>query len=113
MLEHAAEQCVDRPFVGALDVEMVRDRAVLLDTRGALGEQKPGGLAERGAPGFHLFERPEPRFVAGQRPLAQRERLRTFRVLRALRGQRRFDVLTVPGRLVTRLARAVPSACAA
>ena len=74
VLEQIAEQRVDRALERALDVEVIGDGAVLTQRRAGLGEQEARRVAERRAAGFEFFERPQPRFVAGEIALARRER---------------------------------------
>ena len=73
VLQQLAEQRIDGALVGALDHEVIGNRAVLPDGIARLGEQKPRGVAERRAAGLELFERTQSRFLAGGLTFSRRQ----------------------------------------
>ena len=75
VLQQIAEQRVHRALVGALDDQMVGDRAMVATRGAALAEQEACRVAERRAAGFELFERSQARFLGREIALARGERL--------------------------------------
>src|SRR5687767_14043565 len=70
VLEEVAEACFDRALVAAVDVEIIRDGALLTHLAVGLHQHHPGGVAELTAGGVELDQRRQARFAAGQLLLA-------------------------------------------
>ena len=90
VLQEIAEGCLDRALVAGPDLEVVGNRALLVDGAVRLDEHRARGVAVTGARRVELLERLEPRFETGKLVFARADRAGAPFVLDARAGQLRF-----------------------
>ena len=70
VLKQVAETGLDRALVAAVDLEVIRDGALLADVTVRLDQDRPRGIAELGPAGGQLLERGQTRVERGELLLA-------------------------------------------
>src|SRR5581483_1170697 len=118
VLQEIAEAGFDGAFVARLDVEIVGDRALLIDGAVRLREHGAWGIAVAGARRLEFFERLQPRVETrelvlsradrSRPPLVFDPRARELRFARRFRNPRRFDRVLGALQTVSRRAARLP-----